>query len=177
MGGKIDTTLFRVVDITGDGINDTVSLSIEASNINSPFNWTLKVISNNRVLYSYIEKDGQTDSRFTVDSQTQQEYINLNKKFFFKQFAELEVTKKVRFGPKNFISNSDCVQDMRETIIRQLIEHCGLTKIQAEKMSDRITQKVKLGKVPILMHAIGMDTSLPMIYVKECETLIPIYTD
>jgi len=177
MGGKIDTTLFRLVDITGDGINDTISLSIEASSINSPFNWTLKVVSNNRVLYSYVEKDRRTDSRFTENSKTQQEYINLKKKFFFKQFAGLEVTKKVRFGPKNFFSDADCVHNMHETVYRQLVEHCGLAKIQAEKLANQITQKVKLGKVPIFMHSIGMDTSLPMIYVKECESLIPIYTD
>ena len=59
----IDKEIVKKVDVTGDGRPEKILLHLKAKNIKAPFAWTLSVMSEGQLIYSYNSDDTWLDVR------------------------------------------------------------------------------------------------------------------
>ncbi len=186
--GRIDTTLYRSVDVTGDGIPDTVELHLNAPDFKSPFNWSLQIWSQRHdLLYSFTESDSDTDnmlqlqagldSDLTYNANDWKRYLLLKYNLFFKDFAGLKVNPHMDWGIDTLEYDSTYDGSIYQTAGNFLFSRCHMSKQEARGAIQRVVLQLKKGKLPIVTHDEGLETALPMVYFPECKKLVPIWSD
>ena len=174
-GQQIDTSFSKLVDVTGNGILDTVQLHLEGTSWNTPVSWTLTFHSDGRMIYSYSEDGTMLEDRFREEGGNTKA---LKQAFFFKEFAELKVGFNIKFGSKKLLFNRNYSGSVYSIAEHFLENECQLTSKRASRITENLANKLRLGKAIVVIHsANGFHSSSPMVFVKEVHRLVPVYGD
>ncbi len=188
MRGRIDTTVYRYIDVTGDTIPEIVSLHLKALNFKAPFDWTLQIWSRDKdLLYSFSEHDSATDyllqlesgldSDSTFNANDWNKYQQTKYDFFFKKFAGLSVSYNLRYGVPEYRYKRSYDGSIYTVAQKYLIGSCHMSAKDARLAIDNAVKRLKRKEIPVVIHDVGVDTVLPMAYFPECKKLVPIYSD
>lgn len=176
--GKIDTTLVRMIDVTGDQVREKVELHIKASAYDSLFTWMLIIISKDKIIYQYSESDPSLESRFQEETLEGKRYKDIKYKFFFTDFVEFVAGTDIRFGDRDLLFNKEYKGSVYVVARRYLTNQCKLDDKAAERIVEGLVVKLRSKKAVIISHTIkGFDSTLPMVFVSDVQKFIPIYSD
>ena len=92
---SLDTTLIRLVDLTGDSIADTVVLNLHISSWNEPVSWELYIVHDHDTLYRVAGDDARID-KFYGDPEFMYQcdsYLECKKKWYLEQLINFRVEK------------------------------------------------------------------------------------
>lgn len=175
----VDTTLVKYIDVTGDKVNDKVELHLKSKDFHEPFNWTIRIKSNNHIIYQYSETDQSSESRILLETEEGRKYENVKKEFYYKNFVGLTISKEVNFGGgQEYLFSKSYEGSIYFVTKKYLLKECGISEDKAIKIIDKLVKNIKSGKSIIVSHTIqGLYSSKPMIYVDDVKKLVPIYSN
>ena len=176
---KIDTTIVRKVDVTGDGIPDSVCLYIQANNPSSVYSFKLSIYSKSILLYSYAGDDSKFDDMFTDEYFPKcSSKIAAKNEYYFKTMLRFKTTRKMNFGDPKFRFDPKYSGSIYRVAGDALTKRYGLSDKQSEAAIKKAIDRLKKGKAIIVYHADGiLESCLPLIYFPEVKKLIPIYNE
>ena len=175
---KIDTTIIKVNDFTGDSVADTIKVHVFADKFNSPFSWTCELFIGGQCIYHFsVYSDSGTerllsDSTFVNREMRLHDYATAKRHFFFNDLGVLFLTEKDynldgiievmtndSFGPKNYLIDSCSFDDIKSNIIVDSLK---------VRLKEHRAKPFNFIFDPLSSGAVWM-------YSKEANRVIPIY--
>ncbi len=174
----LDTILIRHLDVTGDNKPERICLRLRAERSQDPFYWSIEVLAGKVSLFQFIESDSASDFIFSEDGQKPQDYLKNKYEFFFKKFANLEVSTRASVW-EQIVNDPQEQRCILNQMPQQLIAEYNLSKSVAETAVKRILSDIIKAKMPLLLFSAGVDIEGPYVYCAECNHLvsIPFYTN
>jgi hypothetical protein len=176
---KVDTTLIKIVDVTGDGVPDSVFLHMRSANFYAPFDWTLSIKLGDSIIYSYREADSSTESYFDFDSTCNSHYIECKYDYYFNSFVGLKVdpTFSIIYDGKDKLLEEDYSGSIYHCARAYLIKEFHFDTSRADEAIRKMVEKIKRGKAIVIQHNDGPFLSTqPMAYFAEVNRFVPIYS-
>ena len=171
---RVDTTIVRLIDITGDSKVERIELTLKALSFRSPISWTMRILSNSDTLYTYRVKDNY-EFMFGGPPDNDSSYLKLKYQFFFQNFVDLEVVHSL---DNDLAFKRDYGGSIYNISREWLVDKKHIPSAQASRIAKSLERKIRQKKLPILFHSDGnVDVCLPLVFVKEVNCLIPIYSD
>ncbi len=168
---RVDTTLVRRIDVTGDGKPERIELSISAPSFRSPFIWTMCVISKSDTLYSYHVSDAE-EIMFGDPPVSDSSYLSLKYDYYFKQFVDLSVNCSVKVGKRD--SSESFYQTVYNVTKEQLERGKGISSSRASKIAKEMAERIRKKEIPILEHWDGSVDITAVAYCKELNCFIMV---
>jgi len=171
---RVDTTIVRLIDITGDSNPERFELSLKASSFRVPFSWTLRILSNSDTLYSYSAKNSY-EIIFGDPPTSDSSYLKLKYEYFFKKFVDLRVTRSFNAELAFKRSYEGSIYTYSKKWLEE-VKHISST--QAARIAASLEKGIRQKKIPVLLHWDGnVDVCNPVAYAKELNFLVPIYSE
>ena len=177
----VDTILIKRTDITGDGIPEKITLRLKAKDFYTPLWWQLSIISKGKVIYSYTESDSSAEFKFIDDPERAKQYLKLKYHYFYKEFVGLQISKSINFGGrdgKKSLLSKTYDGSIYKIARKYLVDQYHLNANAADNAIERVAKLIATGQTVIILHDCGnVETTLPMVYFKEVNALVPIFSD
>lgn len=176
---NIDTTLVKNVDVTGDGILDTISLNIQAESYSKVYKFNFSIYSLGNLIYSYSGDDSNFNDMFTKEYFPSCKTVSLAKReYYFKTFMGFKIERKIDFGDSTLLFKKDYSGSIYQVAHKFLTANSKLSQNEIKLAINKAIEKLKKGKALIIFHSKEIiDSSLPLMYFPEIKKLVPIYSD
>lgn len=176
---RVDRTFTAQGDVTGDGKNETFSIHITGTSINSPFTWELTILgSSGKTIYSIKRNDAWLDKFFSDGGYVTNcsGYVTCKEKYYFS-----EVPDEI-FGS---LKPSTVAFEMDEFRLKNLKETAGayLRKqgVNSAKINEAILEMQKTISTPpyfvLQVPLSAVQSEPPMIWVKCLDRFVPYYQE
>jgi len=174
---RIDTTIIRVYDYTGDGVIDTSSLHVIGDDFDSPFSWTYDLRSKGQAIIHREGSDLGWDSLFYEKGfeDYSSDYITGKQKFFFHELGLYVLQSKDYSGSDLVASMVDPGISITYPFLR---DSCGLDDRDARALIDSVANKI-MSHTAVLttFNETPVSNEAVMIYVAKLNRFIPVCED
>jgi hypothetical protein len=174
----IDKEITRNIDLTGDGIEDLITLHIKGENVESPFYWTLLVQSQGKEIFKY-EGDGTWFNSFFGDEDYVSGcsgYVACKEKFFYQDILDRFVAPLSDFELEAMVdpSASNSLFDLGATYLMQC---CGIKGEDAQSILSGMAERLRNGKAVVIQNFTSVETLDPYAatFAPEVGLFVPIY--
>ena len=177
---RIDKTIIRKVDVTGNGLADEIILHLKAKDMNSPFTWSLTILAGNKVIYSHKSDDASIDNNFKDVGYVTgcHDYISCKKKYYYDDILNYLILTGNKWYDPNGILDKSKSNTLYPLGRKQLSECCNITGSQANSILDKIERKLRSGKAVVLnIPESPVDSYPPMLFAPEVGRFLVIYEE
>ena len=177
VNAKIDETLTKYLDVTGDGQDDRIILRIRGRDFTHPFTWSLEIESNGKCVFRHESDDAWLD-RFFHDVGYVDDcngYVGCKRKYYFHDLLEFMFIRTDLSGnPHAFDeANSGSIHTIGR---KHLTDVCRVSDKTASDIVRRMMDQIQSGKAVLLYVPISpVHSEIPRMYVSEVERFVPIY--
>jgi hypothetical protein len=140
----------RRLDVTGDGVDDEIRLSLSGKDWNNPIKWTLTVVSNGKIVFEHSADDAWLDKFFNDKGYVDDKCANY---LWCKKQYYLEDMLKGRFThskPSKMRDDGRYWEEVGRTSQKELTTKFSLSAKEAETTSDWIIERLKTQNVELL---------------------------
>jgi hypothetical protein len=176
---QINTELTRKIDVTGDGKSDSISLHIQGQNINSPFTWTLSIISEGKQVFKTQKNDEWWDKNFNdvgfiLDCKN---YKSCKEKYYFQSILEHIIVPKKMYEIENIV-NKKHSGNLYDTGSKYLKKCCNISGVKSEKILTEIESILRDDRAIVISipHS-PVQSDSPMVFAAEINGFVPIYDE
>ena len=158
---KVDVTLTKLADATGNGQVDQITLRILGQDFVHPFTWALEIQSNGKAIYVHESDDAWldqffNDSGFVLDCSG---YVDCKQKYYFKDLLGfLLVESTLEANPHALDKeNVGSIHTVARNFFR---DECGVSGEVATEIIQRMVIQIKAGKALTIPIACSILTFL-----------------
>ena len=174
---RIDTTITRPYDYTGDGVIDTSSLHITGQDFDSSFTWTFDLRSRGETILHKEGSDSGWDSMFAVKGfeADSGDYATSKTKFFFSELG-LDVLQRKDYSDSGLVAEMiDTTGSITYPFLR---DSCGFSDHDAKMLIDSIAHTIMNHTATLVtFYGIPESNEPVMTYVRRLRRFLPIYQD
>jgi hypothetical protein len=176
----IDEKIEKNIDVTGDGKPDKITLNLKAKNIESPFIWSITIISDGKIIYSHDSDDTRYDEDFKGAGFVSgcNDYLSCKHKYYYHDILDNLVLTGNKWYDADGILDKKNSSTLYPLGRKQLKECCNITGQQADTILGKIEKKLREGKAVLLNVPIStVNSAPPMVFVPEVGRFLIIYED
>ncbi|MFA8343220.1 MAG: hypothetical protein ACEPO8_09660 [Rhodothermaceae bacterium] len=167
---KINETIVKYIDVTGDKVKDKTTLKLKAENIDAPFKWNLSIVSNGNKILDHKADDTIINKLFTdknfVDEDCKN-YKECKKQYYYSYILG------------NLISGIDVDRNydsISSTIKEELKEKTKLSDKEIEQLTEKIISRIRRKELAVVsIHESPVQRHFPIVYVKEINKFVIVY--
>jgi hypothetical protein len=177
---RVERTIERTIDVTGDGVPDRIVLKISADTWQTPIKWSLSILSKGKVVYSYFSDDTWLDKFFNdrdFMNKTCTGYLDCKKKYYLtdlmKGVAEIDFRPP---DPDSRFFDKVRAGSIYNTAGKELIEKYHFTESEAFQTVDLMVSKIKAGKAILINIPVSpVQVQFPRMYCDKVGAFLVIY--
>lgn len=172
---SIDSRLVEVVDVTGDGEGDEISVRLRAKDILSPFSWELSINSRDHILLKHESDDTWMNSFFGEPGYMGgcAGYIECKQKYYFNDLIKNIVV------PYSMV-NIDGIVDAKSIypIASKYLQENSISAVQIERIIPDLQARIKAERAVFLTVPISpLMTRGLLVYSPIINKLVLVYED
>jgi len=176
----IDRSITKKFDVTGDGKSDEITLHLKAENINSPFKWTLTIISDKKIIFTHDSDDTWLD-RFFNDAGFASDcggYISCKEKYYYHDILDSIILTGNKWYDLNGILDKSKDNTLYPLGRKQLQVCCNITGLTADAILSKIENNLRNGSAVAINVLVSPLKSKPaMIFAPEVGRFLVIYEE
>jgi len=174
---KIDDVLREEVDLTGHGLNGSITLHLQADDVMHPFKWTLEISCKGKLVFRHVSDDEWLD-KFFADSGyvgNCEGYLDCKKRYYYHNILRyLFVKTDLEASPHAFSkSNLGSIHTVARNYLKDVQ---GLSDKAIDELVQKMIKRIGSGQAPILYVPISpVQNNFPRMYVEEIGLFVPVY--
>ncbi len=176
---SVDREIVRKIDLTGDGVEETVILHVKGKNFYSPFSWTLTIKFDGKEVFR-SEKDGAWFDAFFCDENYVQGckgYLACKNKFFFHNILGNLIVLPNRYSVEGMLDKAEG-NTLYQKGRAYLEQCCGISGQKADSILSGMAGRLRNGKAIVINILTSPETvDPPMMFAPEVNRFMPIYED
>ena len=174
----VDQVITRNIDVTGDGVTDRIVIHLKGANWRSPFHWSLRIYSKDRLVFSHDSDDAGLD-RFFADRGFVDDgcgsYLKCKQEYYLHYLPDSLVVSGgfAQDGSVCDKANSGSIYAVAQ---KELTEKFKLSPPAAARVVTRIVERLRTGKAPVLSVPISpVQGEYPRMFVEEVGAFVTVY--
>ncbi len=176
---KIDTTLYRILDVTYDGKPDSITLHIVGNTIDLPFTWTFDIVSLGTLIYHYYQNDSAINEYFSDTNYISgcNNSYDCKRKHYYNDIMEYSVQTSDSIEVDWFI---EVLSDYSKNNIARnyFVDSLQLSMDVSEQILKNIRQRLNEQRIRyISILSTPHQSGCVEVYVPELKKFISIYCD
>lgn len=174
---RVDETLTREVDVTGDGKLDLIALNFRGESWQAPFRWTLTIKSMGKVIFEHKSDDTWmnpffADKDYVLDCT---DYVSCKKKYYERDILEVLVDARIPL-PDSRIFDRDYPRSIYEVARDELVGKYHVSESQASLIIAAMISRLQSGGIPVLLVPVSaVQANYPIMYAPEVSGFVRIY--
>lgn len=174
----IDRVLSRLVDVTGDGVDDKIELHVIGKDFHSPFEWELKITSKGKLIYQKSGNNERIEPFFSEQNYIAdcKGYDDCKCKWFFHDYLDQMIIKMSSDNVGVF--DKTAPNSIYSTAKKYLSKEYKKNPKLVEKAIDNAVKRLLSGKA-VAIQAFDEPEMVtpPMVWMPEFSRFVPVYED
>lgn len=176
----IDTTIGISIDLTADGINDSLFCHLTGVSWKKPLKVTYKILSKNKLIFSETYDDKIFDEDFNNRNNLDwcdKEYLICKKKWYFEiMWKKIIKTVKLKDKRRDWLFDTTSNTSIPRLVEKLFIDSLGYSKDKAVVEAKKLTTNLKKRNFSCLVLPIHpIYPSFPSLYEPHSKKLIILY--
>jgi hypothetical protein len=174
----VDQVITRNIDVTGDGLKDRIVIHLKGANWRSPFQWSLRIYSEGKLVFSHDSDDVGLD-RFFADRGYVDDgcgsYLKRKQEYYLHYLPDglVVIDGFAQDGSTFDKANSGSIYAVAQ---QELTEKFKLSPSAASRSVGRIIENVRSRKSPALSVPISpVQGEYPRMFVEEVGAFVTVY--
>jgi hypothetical protein len=174
----VDRVMSKLVDVTGDGIEDKIELHVKGKDFFSPFNWELRILLKGKIIYQRSGTNERVEPFFSEQNYIADctGYDECKCKWYFHDYLDQMVIKMSSDNVGVF--DKTAPNSIYATAKKYLSKENKRNPKLVDQAIKKAVERLLSGKT-VAVQAFdepGM-TTLPMVWMPEFSRFVPIYED
>jgi hypothetical protein len=174
----VDQVITRKIDVTGDGLKDRIVIHLKGANWRSPFQWSLRIYSKGKLVFSHDSDDAWLDRFFAdrgyVDDGCDS-YLKCKQEYYLHYLSDglVVIDGFAQDGSAFDKANSGSIYAVAQ---QELTEKFKLFPSAASRVVGRIIEDARSRKFPVLSIPISpVQGEYPRMFVEEVGAFVTVY--
>lgn len=174
----VDQVITRNIDVTGDGVKDRIVVHLRGANWRSPFQWSLRIYSKGKLVFSHDSDDAWLD-RFFADRGYVDDgcgsYLKCKQEYYLRYLPD-SVVVIGGFAQDGSAFDKGNSGSIHAVALQEFREKFKLSPSAASSIVGRIIENARSRKFPVLSVPISpVQGEYPRMFVEEVVAFVTVY--
>jgi hypothetical protein len=175
---RVDQTLTREADLTGDGKPERIALRLEGDSWQAPFRWSLSIASVGKIVFSRQSDDSPIDSLFSekgfVDDKCDS-YIACKRQYYLHDLLD-NLIVKADWPADHHALVDDSSGSVRETLFEQLTGEYRITPGQVAAIVTAVKAKLRTKRAVLIYVPVSpVYSERPRVWIQAVGAFVTLY--
>ena len=173
----INDTLERRMDVTGNGVDERVSLTLKAKSIRDPMMWILKIKSHGKVIFTLVSDDAWLDKNFKDPGFVNDacSYEACKKQYYYHDFLD-RLFVFLDSEKDSGVFDPEFAGSIHHTALNELTMKHRIPENSARAIIAKVIRRMEKKQIPVLFLPVSpVQYRYPMVYIREVGAFVTIY--
>ena len=170
---RVDSTIVVLIDITDDGLLDSLIVRVEGESMERPLHWSVEIKSEGRAIYRH-SSDRATDT--WLDEHFGEPGWGDKASFYFSTLPG-RLAERVQLTDRNTMFQRDAPNGIYALIPQELKKRGVSDQSEIDAVIAGIIERLKTGTVVLSIPISPLQDRAPMIYVPEIGEFLTFYKE